>query len=534
MKIVNQSLNNNMAKISGLPPSEHSLVGSELLAIVQGGSTVSAAISSIWDGMPPNVEFLDYAPLDEDISASITTTGVLTPKADGVAYQIEDIGSAPAFASENYPSSYPYQLYTHTGSAWLLRHYTGAVSYSSWLSDPISLIDAPNPALASGWTPSLNIIDPAATGTPILTYSPSLPKTNGRFILYNGDLWVNNATSDEGNQNWYLLGGESLFQYLDYAPLNSDKTGLFISGDLLSNDEVVHTNVFVDEDGVGGYYDDASSWEIYKQDGFWTFVYYQTFGVWTGASENDPVDSQNANPTGDAVGILLPSLVTRPKTTGQFAIFDNNLYVNRGGDDTPSWVITPRIDQVVTVADNQTIIGIKTFNSNVNLPNITPSTNQAIRRSYAESVFSGLIPGITAEVLDDSTTYNPTSTRPGAWWVEAVTTPGANLRMRLNSTDWKNWASRKVNSQLGATIAFRVVAVFGTANANARYIEWHCFGRNNSNSDLIAIETQNHQIGTPEVTSATITFDHVANGKLDVIITPTGWGRTALMSISYL
>ena len=100
-----------------------------------------------------------------------TTTGTLVPDATGNFYQIDDIGGFPAFASIDYPSVYPHQLFTYTGTAWLLRHYIALGVYASWTSATITIANAPDPGEATGWAPSASVGTSVATGTPTVAYT---------------------------------------------------------------------------------------------------------------------------------------------------------------------------------------------------------------------------------------------------------------------------------------------------------------------------------------------------------------------------
>jgi hypothetical protein len=120
--------------------------------------------------------------------SSGATTGVLVPNATGTWVPVANIAGYPAFASANYPSTYPHQLFTYTGAAWLLRHYIASGVYASWTSAAITIANAPDPGEATGWAPSASVGTSASTGTPAVAFTYG---TEGYFAAYGERFFIN-------------------------------------------------------------------------------------------------------------------------------------------------------------------------------------------------------------------------------------------------------------------------------------------------------------------------------------------------------
>jgi hypothetical protein len=123
--------------------------------------------------------------------SSGTTTGTLVPNATGTWFPVADVSGYPAFASANYPSTYPHQLFTYTGAAWLLRHYIASGVYASWTSAAITIANAPDPGEATGWAPSASVGTSASTGTPAVAFTYG---TEGYLAAYGERFFVNTGS----------------------------------------------------------------------------------------------------------------------------------------------------------------------------------------------------------------------------------------------------------------------------------------------------------------------------------------------------
>jgi len=123
--------------------------------------------------------------------SSGATTGVLVPNATGTWVPVANIAGYPAFASANYPSTYPHQLFTYTGAAWLLRHYIASGVYASWTSAAITIANAPDPGEATGWAPSASVGTSASTGTPTVAFTYG---TEGYLAAYGERFFVNTGS----------------------------------------------------------------------------------------------------------------------------------------------------------------------------------------------------------------------------------------------------------------------------------------------------------------------------------------------------
>jgi hypothetical protein len=150
--------------------------------------------------------------------SSGTTTGTLVPNATGTWFPVADVGGYPAFASANYPSTYPHQLFTYTGTAWLLRHYIASGVYASWTSAAITIANAPDPGEATGWAPSASVGTSASTGTPSVAFTYGTEAYfavfGDRFFLNTGSLiapiWQEVLPAQDGSAtNLTIVGGSA-------------------------------------------------------------------------------------------------------------------------------------------------------------------------------------------------------------------------------------------------------------------------------------------------------------------------------------
>lgn len=127
-------------------------------------------------------------------------TGILTPDATGELYQLANLeldGFVTPYYSTDPEDGYPATRVYYAGSSWIMVRSTGndLIPYATWLSDPCTLVECPHPGLATGWTPSFSVGLPAATGTPVVTWSP--PTTGYTAVVTNDGektYWVNQGS----------------------------------------------------------------------------------------------------------------------------------------------------------------------------------------------------------------------------------------------------------------------------------------------------------------------------------------------------
>ena len=107
-----------------------------------------------------------------DLTESQTLTGTITPAAHigHVCLRAADVNGAPAYGFNVEGATYPKTIISYSGTAWQIFAWSAVGQFATW-DATATLAVAPTPDLVTTWSIGDGVVDPPATGNPVLTRS---------------------------------------------------------------------------------------------------------------------------------------------------------------------------------------------------------------------------------------------------------------------------------------------------------------------------------------------------------------------------